>query len=258
MFKKKAKWTRKAKQLLEMMRRLGRNLMRPMAGLPALKELDVRIKTHPNLPVTPILPIVLDQLKADLGTALREGQFAGLNSLRLTAGASDLVPIMHELLESKTCSTLQSLHCKQLTEDVLSYRTTRLPGTPGGKPVLIDGVLKAQCCSQSLTAAIVSKCPDLKNLSIPTAVLLDKNLKLHEKNNGLESLVLMGSTRRATEGITSMKRLTLKRKPVLKIYWGGDAWNMYATGKFRASPSTHNLDPLSGQHTIKLSMRLVS
>ena len=74
-----------------LMQLLGSNLARPMAGLPALKKLDVRIKTHPDLPIIPILPAVLEQFLGESYNAFHGGHFVGLRSVRLTAGANDLV-----------------------------------------------------------------------------------------------------------------------------------------------------------------------
>lgn len=132
-------------------------LISPVAGLPALNELDIRIKPHRDLPVTPILSAVLDWLIIMLGLLLQQGVFSGLSSLRITAGTNDLTPLLRCVDDLETCLTLQSFHCDHLFEqsvrwpecpvycdDIFSGYPLFLEGRePLHLPVLIDGVFKS-------------------------------------------------------------------------------------------------------------------
>lgn len=210
-----AKREERGQKLLEEMERLGQNLTRPMAGLPALKGLDVRIQTYPCWPISPNLLDILDQFMTDLQTAFVCGHFIGLRSLNLIVGANCLVPILRSVLASKTCSMLRSFSCCELPE---YFR----PRPPRRMAVYISGPLIVHGPgSEDLIVGVVSSCPQLRNLSIPSRALFHENLKLHPENKGLDRLFVVGNmdTIHEAEKIASIKRLTPKRGIELESNW---------------------------------------
>ncbi|KAK3489635.1 hypothetical protein B0T13DRAFT_406004 [Neurospora crassa] len=204
---KPSEWEERSQKLLEEMERLGQNLTRPIAGLPALKGLDVRIQTWPHWPISPNLLDILDQFMTDLQAAFECGHFVGLRSLRLIVGANYLAPILRSVLASKTCSMLRSFSCCQLPEfsrpQPLRRRAVYIHG-----PLIVHGP-----GSEDLIVDAVSSCPQLRNLSIPSRALFHKNLRLHPENKGLDRLFVVGNmdTIHEAEKIASIKKLTPKR-----------------------------------------------
>lgn len=210
---KPSEWKERSQKLLEEMERVGQNLTRPMAGLPALKGLDVRIQTWPHWPMSPNLLDILDQFMTDLQTTFVCGHFVGLRSLRLIVGANYLAPILRSVLASKTCSMLRSFSCRQLPEYSRPQPLRRMAVYSSG-PLIVHGP-----GSEDLIVGVVSSCPQLRNLSIPSRALFHKNLKLHPENKGLDRLFVIGDmdTIHEAEKIASIKRLTPKRGIELEV-----------------------------------------
>ena len=116
---------------------------------------------------------------------------------------------------------LRSFSCNQLPEKLVRF-PRRLPGTPERVAVLINGLLQArEPGSKDLIADVVSSCPQVRDLSIPSLALLNKNLKLHPENKGLDKLFVVGdmATIHEAENIASIKRLTPQRKTALVLDW---------------------------------------
>ena len=207
---------------MQEMERLGEKLAMPMAGLPALKELDIRIARHSESSGHPILLAVLARLMADLRDAFELGQFNGLKSLRLSAATNDFVPLLRSISASDVCSNLQTLYCARQREQFVSYPRT-FPGSQGKQTVVIDGQLKArESGSKELLACLVSRCPELKDLTIPDWSLFSRAMRLHPNNSGLKRLAILGTQIRLrgeeTEDVRCLKRLVQERQVNLKVH----------------------------------------
>lgn len=225
-------------QLMWEMERFGEKLAMPMAGLPALRELDIRIDTHSNGPIIPILPAILGRLMTDLREAFEFGHFNGLTSLRLTAATNDLVPLLRSVSTSEICSSLRSFYCKRRPEELVQY-PRYFPETPGKKTVYIDGQFKArESGSKQLLAGLVWRCPKLRDLTIPEWALFSRALRLHPENIGLERLAVLGTDivpvprAKPTEDINSMKRLTRRGVVNLELHGGKLPTSKAHLGKF--------------------------
>ncbi|EGO56953.1 hypothetical protein NEUTE1DRAFT_102206 [Neurospora tetrasperma FGSC 2508] len=177
---KPSKWEERGQQLLEEMERLGQNLTRPMAGLPTLKGLDVRIETHPDLPATPKLPDVLDHV-----------------------------------LASETCSMLRSFSCCQLSELIRPgspgrmevYINGMLKVREPGSENLIVAVVSS--CSQVRNLSIPSLALLYKNL---------KFHRVHK--GWEKPLVARGiNTIHEAEKIASIKRIAPNGGLELEFHW---------------------------------------